>query len=59
MVWTDATEAGILERNKRCDCGHLKRNYTPYIKAHAEFIEIGSGVLQRLQQGVELSLKAA
>jgi DNA-binding transcriptional regulator YiaG len=56
MVWTDAAEAGILERIEPiADTSKLHA----YIKAHAEYIEIGNRMLQHWEQGAALLLKAA
>ena len=57
MVWTDAAEAGILERIEAAIADTSKELHA-YIKAHAEFIEIGNRMLQQWEQGVALSLKA-
>ncbi len=56
-VWTDATEAGILERIEPAIADTSKELHA-HIKAHAEFIEIGNRMLQQREQGVALSLKA-
>ena len=56
-VWTDADEAGILERIEPAIADTSKLH--AYIKAHAEFIEIGNRMLQHWEQGAALLLKAA
>jgi hypothetical protein len=58
MVSTDAAEAGILERIKAAIADTAKELHA-YIKAHANFTEIGNRMLQKWEQGVALSLKAA
>ena len=58
MVWTDAAEAGILERIKAAIADTAKELHA-YIKADANFTEIGNRMLQKWEQGVALSLKAA
>ena len=57
-VWTDAAEAGLLERIEAA-IADPSRELQAYIKAHAEFIEIGNRMLQQREQLVALSLKAA
>jgi len=57
MVWTDAAEAGILERIEPAIADTSKLH--AYIKAHAEFVEIGNRMLQHWEQGAALLLKAA
>jgi hypothetical protein len=41
MVWTDAAEAGILERIEPA-IADTSKELGAYIKLHAEFIEIGN-----------------
>jgi hypothetical protein len=57
-VWTDAAEAGILERIEPAIADTSKELHA-YFKAHTEFTEIGNRMLQQWEQGVALSLKAA
>jgi hypothetical protein len=58
MVWTDAAEAGILERVDAAIADTSKEPHA-YIKAHAEFMEIGDRMLQQWALTLPLSLKAA
>jgi hypothetical protein len=58
MVWTDAAEAGILERIEAA-IADTSKELQAYMKAHGEFIEIGDRMLQQWEQGVALSLRAA
>ena len=58
MVWTVGAEAGILERIEAAIADTAKELHA-YIKAHAEFIEIGNRMLQQWEQGIGFSLKAA
>jgi hypothetical protein len=58
MVWTDAAEAEILERIE-ASIADNSRELHAYIKAHAEFIEIGNRTLHQSEQGVALPLKTA
>jgi hypothetical protein len=58
MVWTDAAEAGILERIEAAIADTAKELHA-YIKAHADFSEIGNRMLQKWEQGVALLLKVA
>ena len=57
MVWTDAAEAGILERIEAAIADTAKELHA-YINAHAEFSEIGNRMLQQWEEGVVLSLNA-
>jgi hypothetical protein len=57
-VWTEPAEAGILERIE-AGIADISKELHAYIKAPAEFIEIGNRMLQQWEQGVALSLKAA
>lgn len=45
-VWTDAAEAGLLERIEAAIADTAKELHA-YIKAHAEFNEIGNRMLQQ------------
>jgi hypothetical protein len=56
--WTDVPEGGILERIKPVIADTSKELHA-HIKAHAEFIEIGNRMPQRLEQGAVFSPKAA
>jgi hypothetical protein len=56
-VWTDAAEAGILERIGAA-IAETSKELQAFIKAHGEFIEVGNRMLQQWDQGVALSLKA-
>lgn len=58
MVWADAAEAGILKRIDAANADTSKELHA-YIKAHAEFIQIGNRMLQQWEHGVALSLKKA
>jgi hypothetical protein len=57
-VWTDAAEAGLLDRRgeRGRDCGHLKGTAS-HTKAHAGFTEIGNRMLLRSTTLVHPSLK--
>jgi hypothetical protein len=57
-VWTDAAEAGLLERIEAA-IADTSRELQAYIKTHGEFIEIGNRMLQQWDQHVALSLSAA
>ncbi|MGA9966123.1 MAG: hypothetical protein WBQ10_13065 [Terriglobales bacterium] len=57
-VWTDAAEAGPFERIVAA-IADTSKDLQAYIKAHAEFMEIGNRMLQQWEQSVALSLKAA
>src|SRR3984893_1028163 len=58
MGSTPARVRQILERIEAAIADTSKELHA-YIKAHAEFIEIGNRMLQQWEQGVALSLKAA
>ena len=48
----------ILERIETA-IADTSKDLQAYIKAHAEFMEIGNRMLQQWEEGVALSLKAA
>jgi serine/threonine-protein kinase HipA len=58
MGATPARVRQILERIEAAIADTSKELHA-YIKAHAEFVEIGNRMLQQWEQGVALSLKAA
>ena len=58
MGGTPARVRQILERIEAAIADTSKELHA-YIKAHAEFMEIGNRMLQQWEQGVALSLKAA
>ena len=55
------TPARVREILKRIEAAiaDTSKELHAYIKAHAEFIEIGNRMLQQWEEGVALSLKAA
>ena len=55
-VWTDGAEAGLFERIVAA-IADTSKDLRAYIKAHAEFMEIGNRMLQQWEQSVALSLK--
>lgn len=55
-MWTGAAEAGVLERIDAA-IADTSKELRAYIKAHAEFIEVGNRVLQQWQQGVAFRLR--
>jgi DNA-binding transcriptional regulator YiaG len=58
MGGTPARVRDILKRIEAAIADTLKELHA-YMKAHAEFIEIGNRMLQQWEQGVAHSLKAA
>ena len=58
MGGTPARVRQIFERIEAA-IADTSKDLQAYIKAHAEFIEIGNRMLQQWEQGVALSLKAA
>lgn len=56
-----ATPARVRQLLERIDAAiaDTSKELHAYIKAHAEFTEIGNRMLQQWEQGVALSLKAA
>ena len=58
MGATPARVREILERIEAA-IADTSKELQAYIKAHAEFIEIGNRMLQQWEQGVALSVKAA
>ena len=55
-VWTDGAEAGLFERIVAA-IADTSKDLRAYIKAYAEFMEIGNRMLQQWEQSVALSLK--
>jgi len=55
------TPARVRQIHKRIEAAiaDTSKELEAYIKAHAEFIEIGNRMLQQWEQGVAFSLKAA
>ncbi len=56
-VWIDGAEAGTLERIEAVIADTSKELHA-YIKAHAEFDEIGTRMLQQWEHSVAFSVKA-
>jgi hypothetical protein len=58
--WEDSfTRSADTQRHRKAALADTSKELQTYMKAHAEFMEIGSRMLRQWEEGVALSLKAA